>query len=302
MLLFSHEVFFEVAKQLSFSKAADILFISQPAISRHIKLLEQQYHLSLFERKGNSIQLTEEGTLLYSHIKKAKELQRQLEFDITTFSNKQQAKGSLVIGASTTVALYVIPKILSVFHQKYPEISLRLVNRNSESILKALLEHEIDFGIMEGKGKITSAKYKFFITDEVVPVCSSKSPLAKRKKIEPKELIDLPIALRERGSGTLTAVTDGLEKLKIRIGDLNNKIILGGTEALKNFLLDDTSLGFLPLRSVAKQLKTGELTRLNIPGLSITREFYFVQRQGSQNDKINNLFIKLALQHYNKKL
>jgi DNA-binding transcriptional LysR family regulator len=302
MLLFSHEVFFEVAKQLSFSKAADILFISQPAISRHIKLLEQQYHITLFERKGNSILLTEEGNLLYSHVKKAKELQRQLEFDITTFSNQQQAKGSLVVGASTTVALYVIPKILSVFHQKYPEISLRLVNRNSETILKALLEHEIDFGIMEGKGKITSAKYKFFMTDEVVPVCSSKSPLAKRKKIDPKELIDIPIALRERGSGTLTAVTDALEKLKIHVGDIKNKIILGGTEALKNFLLDDTSLGFLPLRSVAKQLKTGELTRLNIPGLHITREFYFVQRQGSENDKINNLFIKLALQHYNKKL
>ena len=302
MLLFSHEVFFEVAKQLSFSKAADILFISQPAISRHIKLLEQQYHITLFERKGNSILLTEEGNLLFSHVKKAKELQRQLEFDITTYSDKHQAKGSLVIGASTTVALYVIPKILSVFHQKYPEISLRLVNRNSESILKALLEHEIDFGIMEGKGKITSAKYKFFLTDEVVPVCSSKSPLSKRKKIEAKELIDLPIALREPGSGTLTAVTDALEKLKIRVGDLKNKIILGGTEALKNFLLDDTSLGFLPLRSVAKQLKTGELTRLNIPGLHIMREFYFVQRQGSENDKINNLFIKLALQHYNKKL
>ena len=77
---------------------------------------------------------------------------------------------------------------------------------------------------------------------------------------------------------------------------------MGGTEALKNFLLDDTSLGFLPLRSVAKQLKSGELTRINVPGLHITREFYFVQRQGSQNDKINNLFIKLALQHYNKKL
>ncbi|HYJ37790.1 MAG TPA: LysR substrate-binding domain-containing protein, partial [Chitinophagaceae bacterium] len=206
------------------------------------------------------------------------------------------------IGASTTVALYVIPKILSAFHQKYPEINLRLVNRNSETILKALLEREIDFGIMEGKNKITSARYKFFLTDEVIPVCSAKSPLAKRKKIEAGELKDIPVALRERGSGTLAAVTEALEKLKIRIGDLNNRIILGGTEALKNFLLSDTCLGFLPLRSVIKQLRTGELVRLSIPGLRITREFYFVQRQGSENDKINNLFIKLALQQYNKKL
>jgi len=237
MLQFSHEVFFEVAKQLSFSKAAEILFISQPAISRHIKQLEEHYHISLFERKGNSILLTEEGRLLFDYLKKAKELQRQLEFDITSFTNTKAAKGSLVIGASTTVALYVIPKILSAFHQKYPEINLRLVNRNSENILKALLDREIDFGIMEGKNKITSARYKFFITDEVIPVCSAKSPLAKRKKIGAEELKDIPVALRERGSGTLAAVAESLEKLKIRIGDLNNRIILGGTEALKNFLL-----------------------------------------------------------------
>jgi DNA-binding transcriptional LysR family regulator len=302
MLQFSHEVFFEVAKQLSFSKAAEILFISQPAISRHIKSLEEHYHISLFERKGNSILLTEEGKVLFDYLEKATELQRQLEFDITTFTNTKAAKGSLVIGASTTVALYVIPKILSAFHQKYPEINLRLVNRNSETILKALLEREIDFAIMEGKNKITSAKYKFFMTDQVIPVCSVNSPLAKRKKIEAAELKDIPVALRERGSGTLAAVTEGLEKLKVHIGDLNNRIILGGTEALKNFLLSDTCLGFLPLRSVIKQIKSGELVRLHLPGLHITREFYFVQRQGSENDKINNLFIKLALQQYNKKL
>lgn len=302
MLSFSHEVFFEVARQLSFSKAADTLFISQPAISRHIKSLERQYRISLFERKGNSIALTDEGALLFTHVKKAKELQREMEFDVTSLAGKQQAKGSLIIGASTTVALYVIPKVLSAFHQKYPHIRLRLVNRNSENILKALLDHEIDFGIMEQRTKISSAKYQFFLTDEVIPVCSAKSELAKRKKIPAGELKDIPVALRERGSGTLAAVLDALEKCRITMADLDASIVLGGTEALKNFLLNDTCLGFLPLRSVAKQLKTGELVRLTIPGLHITREFFFVQRQGAEHDKINNLFIKFALQHYNKKL
>lgn len=302
MLSFSHEVFFEVARQLSFSKAADALFISQPAISRHIKSLEREYRISLFERKGNSIALTDEGSLLYTHVKKAKELQRQMEFDVTSMAGKQLAKGSLIIGASTTVALYVIPKVLSAFHQKYPNIRLRLVNRNSDNILKALLDHEIDFGIMEQRTKISSAKYQFFLTDEVIPVCSAKSDLAKRKKISPAELKDIPVALRERGSGTLAAVLDALEKYKITMDDLDAGIFLGGTEALKNFLLNDTCLGFLPLRSVVKQLKTGELVRLTIPGVHITREFFFVQRQGAEHDKINNLFIKFALQHYNKKL
>lgn len=302
MLSFSHEVFFAVASQLSFSKAAEILFISQPAISRHIKSLEQQYHVSLFERKGNSITLTEEGALLLEHVKKAKELQRQMEFDVSSLAGQQQAKGSLVIGASTTVALYVIPKILSAFHQKYPHIKLRLVNRNSENILKALLDHEIDFGIMEGKNKISSARYQFFMSDEVIPVCSAKSNLAKQKKIPLASLKDTPLALRERGSGTLAAVLDALDKHKVSMNELKAGITLGGTEALKNFLLNDTCLGFLPLRSVAKQLKSGELVRLTIPGLHITRDFFFVQRQGAEHDKINSLFIKFALQHYNKKL
>jgi DNA-binding transcriptional LysR family regulator len=302
MIQFRHKVFYEVAKLQSFSKAADALFLSQPAISRHIKHLEEDYQVSLFERKGNYISLTGEGTLLFDYVKKGNELSRQLEFDMATFRNKQQAKGTLVVGASTTVALYVIPKILSGFHQKYPNIHLRLVNRNSENILKALLEHEIDFGIIEGKNQVTAAHYQFFLADEVVPVCSAKSQLAKRKKIALSELKSIPIALRERGSGTLAAVAEALAKNGIRVSELNANVVLGGTEALKNFILDDVCLGFLPLRSVSRQLQTKELVRLAIPGLSITREFYFVQRHGGENDKINRLFIKWARQQYNKKL
>jgi DNA-binding transcriptional LysR family regulator len=300
MFHFGHEVFFEVASQLSFSKAAETLFISQPAVSKHIKLLEEQYRVSLFERKGNIISLTDEGKLLLEHIKKVREIERQLDFEITASSNKKTARGSLIIGASTTVALYVMPKILSAFHQKYQQIHLRLVNRNSENILKALLDHEIDFGIIEGKNKITTVKYQFFLADEVIPVCSARSELAKKKKISVEDLIKIPVALRERGSGTRAALLESLARLGIKPGDLNASIILGGTEALKNFLLDDTCLGFLPMRSVVRQLRTGELIRLQIPGLQISREFYFVQRQGTANDKINNLFIRLALQYKDK--
>lgn len=302
MLNYSHEVFFEVARHLSFSRAAEVLFISQPAISKHIKLLEESYNSNLFERKGNSIALTEEGKILFSHLARAKEIQKQSEFDISTFKKQSEAKGSLVIGASTTVALYVIPAVLSAFHQKYPSINLRLINRNSENILKALLDHEIDLGIIEGKNKITSVKYQFFLTDDVIAVCSAKSPLAHKKKITIEELKQIPVAIRERGSGTLAALTEALSRHKIKVTDFNTKIVLGGTEALKNFLLDDTCLGFLPSRSVKKELKYGDLVKINIPGLVINREFYFIQRQGSETDKLNALFIKMAVSQYNKKL
>jgi DNA-binding transcriptional LysR family regulator len=179
---------------------------------------------------------------------------------------------------------------------------LKLVNRNSENIIKALLDHEIDLAIAEGKNNLPSVKYQFFLTDEVIPVCSAKSQLVKKRSISADELKNIPVALRERGSGTLSAVTEALQKHKISIADIKHKIVLGGTEALKNFLLDDTCLGFLPLRSVARQLANGELVRLTIPGLAIHRAFYFVQRRGSEADRINQLFIKQAIAHYNKKL
>jgi DNA-binding transcriptional LysR family regulator len=300
MINFGHTVFFEVATHLSFSKAAEVLYISQPAITKHIQTLEKEYKVSLFERKGNSVSLTAEGKILLEYVVQGRELERQLEFDITGQKNLHIAKGSLTLGTSTTISLYVIPPVFSSFHQQYPNIDLTLVNRNSENILKALLDHEIDLAITQGKNNITTVKYQYFLTDEVIPVCSARSELAKKKVIQPEELKKIPIALRERGSGTLSAVTEALQKCKLSIADIKQRIVLGGTEALKNFLLDDTCLGFLPLRSVARQLKNGELVRLNIPGISIQRPFYFVQRRGSEADRINQQFIKLATSYYSK--
>ena len=118
MLSFSHEVFFEVAKNLSFSKAAEALYISQPAISKHIQSVEKGYKVSLFERKGNSVALTTEGKILLEHLVKARELQRQLAFDITRQKNLHQARGSLILGTSTTISLYVIPPVFSAFHRQ----------------------------------------------------------------------------------------------------------------------------------------------------------------------------------------
>lgn len=294
MVNFGHLVFYEVAKLLSFSKASEILFISQPSVSKHVKNLESQYGIALFERKGSTITLTEEGKILFDYLSKAIEINSQLEFDISTLKNTAAAQGTLIIGASTTVALYLMPKILSSFHRSFPDIKLRLINRNSENILKALLSHEIDVGIIEGKSKTTLANYQFFLKDEIVAVCASKSSLAEKSQITIKELLKTPIALRENGSGTLAVLSSALEKVNIKLNDLNTQVIIGGTEALKNFLLEFDCIGFLPAISVQKQINNGELALINIDELSIHREFYFIQRQGEENNKLVKLFIKHA--------
>jgi DNA-binding transcriptional LysR family regulator len=299
MISARHEVFIEVANNLSFSKASQVLFMSQPAISKHIKALEEKYKTNLFDRTGNTIHLSEAGKLLYSRLMEAKKIQNQLEFELSTLNDALKAKGQLKLGASTTVALYILPKILSAFHQKYPDVKISLLNRNTETIVTALAEQEIDVGIVEAKTKNPAIQYHPFMSDEVVAVCSSKSPIAQKRNFSVEEIRNFPIALREPGSGTLTALKQALGKHKIKLSDLKVGIRLAGTEALKNFLKEDNCLGFLPRRSLRKELRDGELVLVDIIGLHIRREFFFIQRHSADNSGLNKAFINFAKSYYN---
>jgi DNA-binding transcriptional LysR family regulator len=298
MLSVKHEVFLEVARQKSFSKASQLLFISQPAISKHIRNLEEQYATRLFERKGVSIELTEAGRLLYEKITEVKSIQEQTEFELSAIKDLLQVKGTLKLGASTTVALYILPKVLSAFQSRYPQIIINLLNRNTEIVLQALLNGEINLGIVEGRSKLMQVSHRPFITDKVVAVCSKKSAIAKKKQYELEEIKTLPLALREMGSGTLTALRAALEKKKIKMSSLQVKARLGGTEALKNFLVESDLLGFLPRRSVLKELEQGELTEIHFTGLHIERNFYFIERKG-ENSELNRTLIRIAEKIYN---
>jgi DNA-binding transcriptional LysR family regulator len=302
MIAFNHLVFKTVAQQLSFTKASEVLFISQPAVSKHIRHLEEHYRVKLFERNGNAITLTAAGKILFQHLLTAEAISKQVEFDLNAIQHKDRLRGELRLGGSTTVALYILPPVLSAFRKQYPEVKVSLLNRNSENVLKALLNSEIDLAIIEGKNKMHIASSLYFLTDEVVPVCSAKSNLAKKTQYTLEEIIHQPIALRERGSGTLDAIKAALLSKDIKLSQLKVCMRLGGTEALKNFLLADDCLGFLPMKSVAKELMYGDLVRLFVDELTITRQFYFTQRRGEENTGLNTSFIRFAQQYYNQKL
>lgn len=299
MLSARHLVFLEVALQKSFTKASENLFISQPAISKSIQALENDYKAKLFERNGYKINLTPIGALLYEKLLEVKNIQDQTSFEISLLRDTLQAKGILKLGASTTVALYILPKILSSFNKKYPLVEINLLNRNSEIVLESLIAHDINIGIIEGPPKNKKVEYFPFITDDVVAVCNSKSHLAKKKIYTLKELPAIPIVLREKGSGTLVALLDSLKKHNLRQNDLNVKVRLGGTEALKNFLLEADCLGFLPKISIKKELKNNELTEIRVEGITIQRKFYFIQRKGEPVSELNKTFIQFTKNNYN---
>lgn len=294
MIDYRYEVFLSVASKLSFSKAAEDLFVSQPSISKHIKILEDQAGVALFERKGNSISLTKSGEKLYAHLQRAKLIQKNILADFTSTKNNLEVKGDLKIGASTTVSLYILPKILASFHKEFPKANVLLVNRNSENVLKALNEHEVDLAIVENSMRMTSVRSSPFMFDHIIAVCSKN--VAVKPNMEIETLKSSPLALRERGSGTLAALVDNLKSLDIKLGDLNIIARLGGTEALKNYLIAGEAIGFLSRIAVEKELASGELIELHIPGLQIRRDFYFVMRQGEESFGLSKSFIKMAKQ------
>ena len=141
------------------------------------------------------------------------------------------------------------------------------------------------------ENKINQLTYDYFISDKVVAVCASKSHLSSKPSISLDELLVTDVALREFGSGTLSALARELSKKKISITDLKSKVRLGGTEALKNYILADLSLGFLPQKSVERALQLRDLVEVDIEGLEIKRDFFFLTRSG-ENFELVKRFIK----------
>ncbi|MEP1151661.1 MAG: LysR substrate-binding domain-containing protein [Balneola sp.] len=298
MIAFQYNVFFEVATNLSFSKAADTLFISQPAVSKHIKNLESELGVPLFKRNGSSISLTRSGITLLDYLHDAKQIERSISSDIEIIRNQEHAKGELRIGASTTISLYVCPKVFSAFRKKFPAVKMLLINRNSENVLKALSNNEIDLAIIEGKQEINSFHYTLFMQDEIVPVCSVNSPYVNIKPVI-SELKKVPLVMRERGSGTLSTLINVLNEKGIKQSDLKIIARLGGTEALKNYILEDEGIGFLSRLAIARELENNRLREIKIEDLVIKRDFYFVMRKGEEMGGFFKSFVEIGKSYYN---
>lgn len=295
---FRLEVFYTVAKRLSFTKAASSLFITQPAVTKHIRELEDQYQNKLFERKGNNIQLTAAGTLLMEHAEELFAIYRTIDFDMNTLINKKE--GCLHLGASTTIAQYVIPPLLAGFRKKFPEIQLKMRNGNTEQIEKYLLDKEIEVALVEGRSRHQEIQYTEFIKDEIVLVCGKDHPLAKMPEISAGQLKAYNFVLRERGSGTLEVIDHALKEAGMKLSDLPVEIELGSTESIKSYLLNSDTLAFISIHSLLKELQTGVLRVVDVKGLTIERNFYYIHLKGKA-DGIAEVFLRYSKQHHNLK-
>lgn len=298
MFDFRLKVFHTVAKRLSFTKAATDLFITQPAVTKHIKELELSFKVQLFERRGNNIKLTRQGEALLQYSEQLFSIYRKIEFELNSFSHNY--KGTLKVGASSTINQYIIPSALAEFHKKYKDVTIKLMNGNSQQIETALLNNDIDLGIVEGKSKTKGIKYTEFVKDEIVLVSNANHPLVRKSHLSADDLKHVPLLVREAGSGTLDVIAHALKLFNLSFSNLTIEMELGSTEAIKTYLRNSNCLAFLSIHSIVTELANNSFRMIEVEGLKIERYFHFIERQGT-SEQLAQLFMMFARQ-YNLKL
>jgi DNA-binding transcriptional LysR family regulator len=292
---FRLKVFLTVAQRASFTKAAQELFISQPAVTKHIKELEEEYKIKFFDRTGNKVVLTTAGLVLESQAKKLFAIYRTIDFELSALVGEQ--RGTLRLGASTTISQYVIPPVLAKFHQSSKEVKVIVSNDNTEQIEKALVAREIDLGVVEGQSKSKAIQYIPFLQDELVLVCSTATAVPSQEIIM-DQLVQLPFVTREIGSGTLEVIQYALKKVSINLSQLQIEMQLGSTESIKSYLMNSNCFAFLSIHAIKKELKNNELTIVKIKNLTINRSFFIISLQG-QIDPLSTSFLRIMQDHYN---
>jgi len=272
---FRLKVFRTVAQHLSFRKAAEHLFITQPAVTLQIKALEEDLGVRLFDRAGNRISLTMQGTCLLRYAKRMESLVAEAEQELAKAEG--QLSGELALGVSSTIAQYVLPRLIGAFLLENPRVRLSLQSGNTEHIMRLLLDGHIALGLIEGPARHREVRTEPFMEDELVLIAPAHSEM---RKLTREQLHSTNLLMREQGSGSRRVVEMALGKAGIKTKHFATVMNLDSSEAIKSAVEAGLGVGFVSRWAIAKELELGTLRIVEIPGLRVTRSFTLVRRTG----------------------
>jgi DNA-binding transcriptional LysR family regulator len=289
---FRLRVFRIVAEELSFTRAAERLFLTQPAVTMQIKNLEEDLGLRLFDRTGQKIALTAAGRLLYRYARRIAGLCAEAEQKLAAL--KGETRGELALGASTTIAQYLLPRLAADFLAAFPAIQLSILSGNTADVVAALVEGRIGLGLIEGPPGRSDVKCEPFVKDEIVLVVPPSHEWAAAGSIDAATLKQGRIILRERGSGTRQVVEDALHGARLDAKKLRIALDLDSTESIKSAVAAGLGIGFVSRWALGKELALGLLRSVPVKGLRIQREFQFVYLQGPPPAGLEGEFLRFA--------
>ncbi|MBT7542602.1 MAG: LysR family transcriptional regulator [Gammaproteobacteria bacterium] len=285
------QVFYTVAKLLSFTKAAETLHMTQPAVTFQVRQLEDHFDTRLFDRTHNKILLTDAGHKVFFYAEKIFELNAEMEHSIRALS--EDTSGTLSIGGSTTIAQYTLPLLLKGFREKYPDLSIKICEANTDGIVAKVESSVIDLGIVEAPVTNQDLDIDVFRSDELVLIVHPNHKLAKKDSVKPSEILGLSFITREDGSGTKSVIFDYFTKNNIDKSSLNVFMELGNSESIKGAVEAGIGVSILSKTTIDKEL---QLNRLSFVRLApkLTRNFYFVKKRHKFRLKVTEELINYA--------
>ncbi len=281
-------VFVSVFKNRSFSKASEGLYLSQPTISDHIKAMEAEMNCRLFDRLGRTIIPTREAEVLYNYAMDIIEKTNNIKEVICQFKN--EIAGELIIGASTIPGTYLMPSIIASFQKKYPSVSFQILVSDSRETAERVLKNELLLGIVGAKLNNEKITYIPFMEDALILV--SAPSLMKSHIITLKELIKIPMILREEGSGTRRETEKILEGKGVTIEDIKIAGIFGSTDAVKQAVKAGLGISILSRLSVTDELKFKTIKEIKINGIEMKRKFYIITHRKRTLPTVYKIFLE----------
>ncbi|MGO9259262.1 MAG: selenium metabolism-associated LysR family transcriptional regulator [Bryobacteraceae bacterium] len=292
MLNFRLKVFRAVAKNLSFRKAAEELYLSQPAVSLQIKTLEEEVGLRLFDRSGSHISLTPAGDTLLGYVERLDALAAEAEGSLASF--RGQVHGRLAIGASLTIAQYVLPRLLGPFLQQNPHLEVAVTTHNTELVIDDVVERRCALGLIEGPARRRDVTLEPVLEDELVVIAPPAHEWAEQREIEVEQLRSAPLLLREQGSGTRLVAEIALRKLGVRPRDLHVVLEFDTSEAIKSGVEAGLGIGIVSRWTIRKELELGTLRTVTVRGLRMERNFSAVYRAGPEPQGAAQSFLRFV--------
>ncbi|MFB5661941.1 LysR family transcriptional regulator [Alteribacillus sp. HJP-4] len=275
MNLQTYNLFCYAVEEKSISGAAKRAFLSQPAVTKHIRQLEEHYESLLFQRESNTITLTEAGERLYYYAKNIVQEYEQSKEAINNIRGTQTQ--SLLIGSSYTLGEYVLPEIISAFQSKSLDLSIQLSISSTPEILEDLEEGVIDAAFVEGEVENPALDMREIARDEIVLIVAAEHPWAKKRNIVPKNLLEGRMIRREKTSATRKIIEKHLgEKLKLH--SFNHTLELGTTQAIKSAVISGLGYGYVSRLTVRQELRAGLLHEVNVSGIHIQRPLWVASR------------------------
>ena len=270
------QVFHTVARLLSFTKAAETLHMTQPAVTFQVRQLEEHFNTRLFDRTHNRISLTDAGRKVYFFADRIFDLYAEMESAVREITG--EIRGAVTIGASTTIAEYMLPTLLGDFKERYPEVTIHLKVSNTEGIVHLVETNAIDLGVVEAPVANKNLAVEVCKHDRLVAIVPPTHPLASRERVDFATLLDYPFICREEGSGTREVIADYLDRQSHRCAVLKVAMELGSPEAVKGAVEAGMGVSVVSRATIQKELRLGTLMAVDLDP-PLDRPFSFVHQK-----------------------